>query len=173
MTPMKGRTLIVFFSRRGNNYVDGRIVNLEVGNTEVAAGMVEKLTGGELYQIIPVRTYSDDYTACTKEVKEELRVHARPELRSLPDSIEAYDHIILCYPNWWGTMPMPVWTFLEKFSFSGKAIYPLCTHEGSGLGHSVSDIKKACHDAIVKEGLAIVGGSVKSAENDIAYWLDV
>lgn len=168
---MSSKTLIAYFSREGGNYVDGNIVNLPVGNTEVAAKMIEKLTGGELFRIDPVRKYSNDYTACTNEAREELRANARPELRSYPDSLDTYDKVILCYPNWWGTMPMPVWTFLERYDFSGKTILPLCTHEGSGMGHSERDIKKLCPDASVETGLAVRGGGVKSAENDIAAWL--
>ncbi len=169
---MSGKTLIAYFSREGGNYVGGKIVNLPVGNTEVVAKMIEKLTGGELFKIDPVKIYSQDYTTCTNEAQAELRAGARPELRSYPDSLDAYDTIILCYPNWWGTMPMPVWTFLEKYDFSGKTILPLCTHEGSGMGQSESDIKRLCPGAKVEKGLAIRGGGVNSAENDIVAWLN-
>lgn len=168
---MSKKTLIAYFSREGDNYVGGKIVDLPVGNTEVAARMIEKLTGGDLFKIDPVKKYPKDYTTCTHEAQAELRANARPELTSYPDSIEGYDTIILCYPNWWGTMPMPVCTFLERFDFSGKTILPLCTHEGSGMGHSESDIKKLCPGAKVGEGLAIRGGSVKSAESEISRWL--
>jgi flavodoxin len=169
---VSGKTMVAYFSRAGNNYVGGKIVNLSVGNTEVAAKIIEKLTGDELFKIDPVRKYSDDYTACTKEAQEELQANARPELTSYPESLDAYDTIILCYPNWWSSMPMPVWTFLERYDFSGKMILPLCTHEGSGMGHSESDIMKLCPGAKLGKGLAIRGGSVKGAENDIAAWLN-
>lgn len=169
---MNTKILIAYFSRKGVNYVGGEIVDLPVGNTEVAAKMVERLTGGELFKIDPVRKYSSDYTTCTKEAQEELRANARPELASYPDSIDAYDTVILCYPNWWSTMPMPVWTFLERYDFSDKTILPLCTHEGSGMGRSESDIKKLCPGAKVERGLAIRGGSINIAESDIAAWLN-
>ncbi len=170
---MSSKTLIAYFSREGGNYVSGSMVDLPVGNTEVAARMIEKQTGGELFRIDPVRQYSRDYTTCTKEAQEELRANARPELRQYPGSIDTYDNVILCYPNWWGTMPMPVCTFLERFDFSGKTIFPLCTHEGSGMGRSEGDIKKLCPGAKVERGLAVRGGSVKSAENDIASWINM
>jgi flavodoxin len=169
---MSRRVLIAYFSREGNNYVGGNIVNLPVGNTEIAAKMVEKLTGGELFKIDPVKKYSKDYTACTDEARDELRANARPELSSYPESLDAYDTIILCYPNWWSSMPMPVWTFLEKYDFSGKTILPLCTHEGSGMGHSEEEIKKLCPGATVEKGLAIRGGGVKNSDHDIAAWLN-
>ena len=82
-----------------------------------------------------------------------------------------YDVVFLGYPNWWGTMPMPVFAFLEAYDFSGKTVLPFCTHEGSGLGHSESDIKKLCPTARVAKGLAIQGGNVQKAESAIASWL--
>lgn len=168
---MSKKTLIAYFSRKGENYVGGKMVNLPVGNTEVVAKMIEKLIGGELFKIDPVRKYSNDYTTCTEEAQTELRADARPELTSYLGSIEDYDTFILCYPDWWGTMPMPVWTFLERYDFTGKTILPLCTHEGSGMGRSENDIKKLCPKANVERGLAIRGGNVKNAENEIAVWL--
>jgi flavodoxin len=168
---MSENTLIAYFSREGGNYVGGQIVDLPVGNTEVAAKMIEKLTGGELFKIEPVKKYPKDYTACTNEAQAELRANARPELSTYPNSLDNHNTVILFYPNWWGTMPMPVWTFLERFDFSGKTILPLCTHEGSGMGHSESDIRKLCPGAKLEIGLAIRGGSVKSAENEISWWL--
>lgn len=169
---MKNKVLIAYFSRAGNNYVGGSIVNLSVGNTETAAKMIEKLTGGIMFRIDPVNKYSSDYPACTQEAQKELRAKARPELTKYPDSIDEYDTIILGFPNYWGTMPMPVCTFLEKFNFSGKKILPLCTHEGSGMGRSESDIKMLCPGADVRKGIALRGGSVKNAEEDIKRWLN-
>ncbi|HBC91497.1 MAG TPA: flavodoxin [Pelotomaculum sp.] len=168
---MSNKILIAYFSREGKNYVGGNIVDLPVGNTEVAAKMIEKLTDGELFKIDPLKKYSPDYHTCTDEAKDELRRNARPELKSYPDSLNSYDTIILGYPNWWGTMPMPVWTFLEKYDFSGKIILPFCTHEGSEMGCSEGDIKKACPGAKVKKGLAIHGADVKNAENGMERWL--
>ena len=168
---MKSKILIAYFSREGNNYVGAKIVNLSVGNTEVAAKLIEKLTGGDMFKLEPVKKYSEDYHTCTQEAQDEQKTDARPELTAYPDNIDGYDTIVLCYPNWWGTMPMPVWTFLEKFDFSDKTILPLCTHEGSGLGRSESDIRKLCPGAKFEKGLAIRGGTVKSAGNDIEGWL--
>ena len=169
---MSKKILIAYFSRNGKNYVGGNIMDLPVGNTEVAAKIIEKLTDGEIFKIDPIRKYAPDYNTCTDEAKDELRRNARPELKSYLDSLDSYDTIILGYPNWWGTMPMPVWTLLEKYDFSGKTILPLCTHEGSGMGRSESDIKKLCPAARVEKGLAIRGSRVKNAENDIAAWLN-
>jgi flavodoxin len=163
--------LIAYFSRAGNNYVNGNIVDLAEGNTEVAAGKIEEMTGGELFRIMQKNKYSDDYSTCTEEAQRELRANARPELTENIGSIEGFDTIVLAYPNWWGTMPMPVWTFLESCDFSGKTILPLCTHEGSGMGSSERDIKRLCPDAILQKGLAVRGGAFKSAGKDIEAWL--
>ena len=103
--------------------------------------------------------------------KQELRQNARPELSGRLDNMADYSLIYLGYPNWWGTMPMAVFTFLEEYDFAGKTIIPFCTHEGSGMGHSESDIRKVCPDASVLKGLPIPGGKVQRAESDIADWL--
>lgn len=166
------KVLIAYFSRPGNNYVGGNIIDLPIGNTEVAAKVIKNIINGELFKIDPVKKYSNDYSACTDEAKQELRANARPELIAYPDRIDQYDTIILGYPNWWGTMPMPVFTFLEKYDFNGKTIFPFCTHEGSAMGNSESDIKKLCPGSKVLKGLPIRGGNVNHAEKEIASWLE-
>jgi flavodoxin len=85
--------------------------------------------------------------------------------------MDSYDVIYMGYPNWWGTMPMAVFTFLESYDFSGKTIIPYCTHEGSGMGRSERDIKKLCPNARVLPGLAIRGGTVDRADKDLSNWL--
>jgi flavodoxin len=173
--PMAGRKrkcLIAYFSRKGDNYVSGKIVNLPAGNTEVAGKVIQELTGGDLFHIEPVKPYPADYTETTEVAKKELRENARPELAGQVVDLESYDVIFLGYPNWWGTMPMPVLTFLEGHDFSGKTIAPFCTHEGSGLGHSEGDIARICPGAAIAEGIAIHGTSVKAAKKDIENWLN-
>lgn len=166
------KVLIAYFSREGNNYVNGSIVNLPMGNTQIAAEMIEEHTGGDLFRIEANYSYPADYTKCTEVAKDELRSNARPELTESVDNIEDYDVIFLGYPNWWGTAPMPVFTFLEEHDFDGKIIVPFCTHEGSGMGHSEKDIKEICPRAEVKKGLAIHGGSVKGAKKSIVNWIE-
>lgn len=163
--------LIAFYSRADENYVNGQIRTLETGNTEIAAGMIADMTGADLFRIEQKVPYAKDYNKCIAQAQEDQRSDARPELTSCPDSIDEYDVIYLGYPNYWSTMPMAVFTFLEHFDFSGKVIKPFCTHEGSGMGRSVDDIRKLCPDADVREGLAIHGASVGRAKNDIENWL--
>ena len=164
--------IIVYFSRRGENYVSGQLKKLSVGNTEAAAGMLRELTGAELFQMEPAQPYSKGYNDCIAQAQADQRRDARPELKSYPESLAEYDTIYLGYPNYWGTMPMCVFTFLEHFDFTGKRIYPFCTHEGSGMGRSETDIRRLCPGADVKKGLALHGGSVGSARSAIEKWLN-
>ena len=166
------KCLVAYFSRKGQNYVSGRIVDLKVGNAEVVANMIQKIVGGDMFHIESVTAYPKDYTETTEVAKKELRAKARPKLTEQVKDIEAYDVIFLGYPNWWGTMPMPVYTFLESYEFSGKRIVPFCTHEGSGMGHSEKEIAKACPNATVLEGIAIQGARASSAESKVASWID-
>lgn len=163
--------LIAFYSRAGENYVSGIIKTLETGNTEIAAGIIKKLTGADIFRLEQVQAYSSDYNECISQAQSDQQRNARPVLKCCPESLDGYDIIYLGFPNYWGTMPMAVFTFLESFDFSGKIIKPFCTHEGSGMGRSVSDIRKLCPTALVEEGLAIHGGSVRQAEKDIEKWV--
>lgn len=171
-TKTESNVLIAYYSRRGNNYRNGEIVNLKVGNTEVVAGKIQKLTRGDTFYIETVKPYPTDYHETTQVAKRELNENARPAIRGKVANMQNYDVIYLGYSNWWGTMPMAVMTFLESYDFSGKVIIPFCTHEGSGLGKSVQDIKKACPRAVVKQGLAIRGGNVDNADKQIKEWLE-
>lgn len=165
------KTLVAYFSRKGNNYVNGKIMNLSTGNTELVAKKIAVITNGDLFEIKPIHPYSKDYQECTKEAKKELQANAHPALiGELPD-ISKYDIIYLGYPNWWGTIPMAVCTFLESIDFAGKTIRPFCTHEGSGMGHSEEDIKNSCPSVILKKGLPIRGGSVKDCDKTIENWI--
>lgn len=164
--------IIVYFSRKDENYVGGVIKTLSVGNTEVAANMLQKLTGAEMFKLEPVQEYSKDYNECIAEAQADQRRDARPELKDYPESLDGYDTVYLGYPNYWGTMPMAVFTFLEHFDFSGKTILPFCTHEGSGMGRSESDIRRLCPKAEVKKGLALRGGRIHYSEPEIKRWLE-
>jgi flavodoxin len=164
------KILVVFFSHTGQNYSNGRIVELKKGNTAVVADMISELTVANTFEIRSVKEYPFNYSACTTEAKDELRANLHPGLAEDID-ISSYDVIFLGYPNWWGTMPMPVWTFLEKHNFTGKTILPFCTHEGSGMGNSESDIRKLATGAEIKNGLAIHGSSASNAEDNVKNWI--
>jgi flavodoxin len=171
MSLKESKYLIVYFSRPGNNYVGGRIANLPVGNTEVVAKMIHKIMGGDIFRIESVNAYPADYTETTEVAEQELRANARPKLTGHLESMASYNVVFLGYPNWWGTMPMPVFTFLEEYDLSGRKIVPFCTHEGSGIGRSVTDIKKLCPRSTILDGLAVRGGDAKNAHNEVSAWL--
>lgn len=162
--------IIVYFSRAGENYVSGALKTLAVGNTQKAAEILREITGADIFRIEPVQPYSDSYNECIEQAKQDNQNNARPALKALPDSLDGYDTIYLGYPNYWGTMPMCVFTFLEQFDFGGKTIKPFCTHEGSGMGTSESDIKKLCSGARVEKGLAIHGSRMNGAKAQLEKW---
>ena len=163
--------LIAFYSRADENYFGGAYRTIPVGNTEQAANMLAELTGADLFKIEQKVPYSANYQACIAEAKRDLQANARPELVSLPEDLDAYDEIYLGYPNYWGTMPMAVYTFLEHYDFTGKVIHPFCTHEGSGLSGTVNDIRKAAKGAVVETGLAIHGSDVANAKAKLKGWI--
>ena len=164
--------LVAYFSRADENYVSGALKELSVGNTEVAAGIIKDLTGADVFRIDPVKAYAADYNSCIEEARADLRRNARPELKEYPNNIDAYDIIYIGFPNYWGTMPMAVFTFLEQFDFTGKIIRPFCTHEGSGMGRSEKDIAQLCPNARVESGLPLHGSSIGTSEPKISAWLE-
>ncbi len=164
--------LIVFYSRAGENYFGGAYRHITVGNTEKAAKMLADITGGELFKIEQAQPYSENYQQCIAEAKADLQKNARPEVLDMPGDLDDYDEIYLGYPNYWGTMPMAVYTFLENYDFAGKTIHPFCTHEGSGLSGTVQDIKRSAPGAVVTKGLPIHGSSVDSAGPALEKWVN-
>lgn len=165
------KTLIAFFSRADENYFSGAMRYVEVGNTEIVCNIMKELIPADTFKIEMRHPYSPVYMTCIEEAKKDLRAKARPELVTLPDSIDEYDTVVLAYPNYWGTMPMAVFTFLEAFDFSGKTILPLCTNEGSGMGSSERDIKRVCPGATVKSGLPVTGSGASGAKAGLQRWL--
>jgi flavodoxin len=165
------KTLIAFFSRADENYFGGAMRYVKVGNTEIVCGLMKELIPADSFKIEMKNPYSPVYMTCIEEAKQDLRSKARPELVTMPDSIDEYDTIVLAYPNYWGTMPMAVFTFLEHYDFSGKTILPLCTNEGSGMGGSEGDIKRACPGATVKKGLSITGSAAAQSKGSLQRWL--
>jgi flavodoxin len=141
------------------------------GNTRIVAGQIRKTVGGDLFEIKTTKAYPTVYRDCTDVAKKEQQANARPELSTRVENMDAYNTIFVGYPNWWGTLPMPLFTFLESYDFKGKTIIPFCTHGGGRLGRSVSDIKKLCPDSTIREGIDINAYVVRNAQNDINTWL--
>lgn len=163
-------TLIIYYSRKGENYWNGTIKNLAKGNTEIAAEFIKNAVGGDLFEVQTVKEYAKDYYACIDEAKRELRARARPPIKAFPEDIDRYGNIFIGYPNWWGTMPMAMFTLLEHFDWAGRKIIPFCTNEGSGMGSSERDLAKACPGATIARGLSIHGAETLQSEKKIADW---
>jgi flavodoxin len=164
------KILIVYYSRTGENYWNGSIRSIEKGNTERVAEFIQEAVGGDLFEIDTVKPYAKDYYECIDEAKAELRAKARPEIKGYVDSIDEYDTIFVGYPNWWGTAPMCVFTFLEHYDLSGKRIVPFCTNEGSGMGQSETDLRRICKGATIERGLSITGCHAAESQETVAAW---
>lgn len=141
------------------------------GNTRKIAAQIHEIVGGDLFEITSVDKYPHDYDETVKQARKELDSEYLPQLTSYVENIGSYDVVIIGYPNWWGTIPRPVASFLSKCDSPGKTIAPFCTHEGSRLGRSVEDIVKLCTRSTVLEGLEVRGGDVRSAQNRVSDWL--
>lgn len=164
------KILIVYYSRKGENYWNGSIKSIAKGNTERVAEFIQKAVGGDLFEVETVKPYSESYMTCIDEAKKELRAKVRPEIKVYPENFDEYDTIFVGYPNWWGTMPMCMFTLLEKYDFSGKTVIPFCTNEGSGMGSSERDLKKLCIGAEIKSGLSVHGAESEQSEHKTAEW---
>ena len=167
------KTLVVFFSHTGENYGVG---NISEGNTHIIAKMIAEATGGSLFEIIPEKEYPhDSYDEVVEIAKQEKAQKARPAIKG-DVKVEDYDVIFIGSPNWWGAMPMPVYTFLEKHDWTGKVVVPFCTHEGSGLSSTEEHVAETCNGATVAKGLAVRGETAQNnreqARKSVNSWIE-
>ena len=142
------------------------------GNTRGIAQEIQKQTGADLYEITPVHPYSTSYNTVLMEAQEDQHNQARPELADPPESIDEYDVILLGYPNWWASIPMPIASFLELYDFSGKTIIPFCSHGGGRFGQSLTAIAKLAPNSVMGEGLSVHYSGGASLPDDVSAWLD-
>ena len=159
------RSMIIYFSRADENYAVGWI---DKGNTEIVAEYVQELTGADLFKIEPAVPYAKDYNTCIKEAKQ--RIGNAPIKEKLTD-ISAYDTVFIMSPIYWGTYAPEIETALTDLDFAGKTVRVISTHEGSGLGSMVSDVKRLCKGADVKPGLAVKGSQAKNSKKMVEAWL--
>lgn len=145
-------TLIVYFSR--------------TGTTKDLAEKIHNKIGGDIAEIVPVNPYPEDYNQCVDQAQEEINADARPEYTVSIDNITKYDTILVGYPIWWSSVPPVVRTFLDNSDLSDKTIMPFCTHGGSGISGSMSDIKKLCADSNITDGLD------ESSDDKVDAWLE-
>lgn len=142
------------------------------GNSRTLAGYAREITGGDIFEIVPAQPYPSQYRATTEQARKELDDNYLPAIKNQINNLSSYDTIILCYPNWWGTIPQIVKRFLQDNDFSGKTIAPICTHEGSRMGRSLTDIRALCPNSTITEGLDVRGGSVGGARNTVRDWVN-
>ena len=166
------KNLVIYYSRKGQNYVNGSIKDLKKGNAEVIAEDIKKAVGADPFQVETVKPYSADYTTCTNEAAEELRNNARPVLKKYLKDISVYENVFIVGPCWWGTYPMAMFTCLEGLDFNGKNVFACMTHEGSGMGNSEHDLKKMLKGASFGKSLAVVGHAVNDSEIKIQKWAE-
>ena len=141
------------------------------GNTGVVADMIAQATGADLFSIRTVEQYPDTYDATLDQGQQEQSDGARPELATHLENLDSYDTIFLGFPNWWGDMPMAVYTFLDEVDLSGKTVIPFVTSGGSGFSNTISTIQQMEPQATVQEGLSISGSSATGAQQQVESWL--
>jgi flavodoxin len=151
------KALIVYYSR--------------TGNTREVANQIHKIVGGDMTELQAAEPYPDDYEAVKKRAMQELNSDIKPALKTKVENIRSYDVIFVGSPIWWGTIAAPVKTFLSEYDLSGKTIVPFITHQGSGLGQSVTDISNLCPKSDISDSIAIWGRDAKTSQNKISEWL--
>ena len=164
-----GKSIVVFFSHAGENYAVG---NIKVGNTKIVADYISEITGADQAEIVTHKYDGMAYTPLTNLAQDEQNNDELPEFELVPEvDFNQYDTIFIGGPIWWGTYPQVMFTFFSRYDLNGKTIYPFTTHEGSGLGSCVSDVRRAYPNADVKKGFSIYGHEVRSNKAKVENWL--
>lgn len=156
--PLQGRkVLVVYYSR--------------TGNTRTMASYIHEIVGGDIFEVQTVNPYPDEYKATTEQAQKELKSGFKPPLKARVADMAAYDVVFIGSPCWWGTICTPVISFLSDYDFSGKPLVPFMTHQGSGLGRTMSHVEELCPNSTVIQGLAVRGTSIGSSRSEVAGWL--
>lgn len=164
----KAKVLIVFFSHAGENYNVG---NIKVGNTKLVADEIQKVTGGDEFEIVANKNYDLPYNDLVNVAKEETEKGEKPSFKGEVKNIDDYDTVFIGGPIWWGTYPRVMFTFFDKYDLNGKTIIPFSTHEGSGLGSVVEDLKTLYPNATFKEAFSIYGTETRKDLSKVDKWL--
>jgi len=166
------KTLVVFFSMPDNMDNSTIVINGEtLGNTQYMAYVIEENTGGDIFRILPETPYTTDHDELVDLAKEEQQNNARPKIKDTIEDFDSYDTVFVGYPNWWGDMPMILYTFFDTYDFSGKTIITFNTHGGSGFSSTNQTITELEPNAAVTRGLSISRNDIENAESDIVDWL--
>lgn len=163
--------VVVFFSRSGENYINGKKQMISVDNTANLAEKISQQLDVSAYQLLPTIPYSDNYDEAVQKAEKEKQAATRVNYEELPIDLSEVDTVFLGFPNWWGTYPRIVAAFLADHNWENKVIYPFCTHEGSAFGSSIQDLKNECPEAVVKIGLAVRGSKVDRSDTAVKNWL--
>ena len=163
-----GKALVVFFSHAGDNYAVG---NIKVGNTKIVADYISEITGADQFEIVTHKYDGMAYKPLCDLAKEEQKSGELPPFEGAVENIDQYDTVFIGGPVWWGTYPQVMFTFFKKYDLNGKTIIPFTTHEGSGLGRCVEDVKAAYPNATVNEGFSMYGHDVRTGKSEVAKWL--
>ena len=140
------------------------------GNTQGIAQEIQRQTGADIFEIEPEKPYSENYNTVLREAQRDQHKQARPKLKGHIDTAQ-YDTILLGYPNWWASIPMPIASFLEEHDLSGKTILPFCSHGGGRFGQSLTAIAKLAPKAVIKEGLSVHYSGGSGLGENIRKWL--
>lgn len=167
-----GKNLVVYFSMPDN--VDDSTVVIDgetLGNTQYMAYVIQETVGADIFRIEPETPYPTDHDELVDLAKDEQNDNARPKIKDKIESFESYENIFIGYPNWWGDMPMILYSFFDEYDFSGKTIIPFNTHGGSGFSGTISTIKELEPNADVKDGKSISRNDIEDAEREIIDWV--
>lgn len=164
------RIAIVYFSRKGNNWVDGEVKYLPVGNTELLAKEIQAHTHGDLFSLEMKEPYPEDYDACVEQARKDLLSDKTCDLISYPD-LSSYDIIYLGYPIYWDDLPIAVSSYLKKQKLDQKIIHPFITHENSGLGISISHLRTLLPTCNITRPFPLPGSLVLSCKDMIERWI--
>lgn len=164
------KSLIIYFSRADENYFDGKIKNIDKGNTEIIAEYIRDITNSDIFKVEPLVEYSEKYTICIEEAKERIQTHNAPIKENILD-IASYDVIYIGSPVYWGKMPEELTNALKNLNFKDKIVKPFITHEGSGSAQIPDQIKGICSGANVLDSLIIVGSEAKNSKSIVENWI--
>lgn len=168
-----GKNLVVYFSMPDN--VDDSTVVIDgetLGNTQYMAYVIQETVGADIFRIEPETPYPTDHDKLVDLAKEEQNDNARPKIKDMIENFDTYENIFVGYPNWWGDMPMILYSFFDEYDFSGKTIIPFNTHGGSGFSDTISTIKELEPNAEVLDGKSISRNDIQDAEQEIVDWVN-
>lgn len=165
------KSLVVYFSRTGENSIHGEIEHIEKGFTEIVAEKIAKYESADLYKLIPEVPYPTNYEECNKRAREESQRNSQVPFKTLLENLDAYDVIYIGFPNWYRSYPRIVATFLNTYNFAGKTIRPFCTNEEGAFGIGELELRSSVKGAMVKSGFACRGHDAENCDEALKKWL--